>query len=76
MKPIGSIVTITMHTFDGKPFDVDHPPIVAGDGLRTRTGRLYEVIETRGKRLRCRVVRRDTIIDRVFYFFWMPRGKR
>lgn len=72
MKPIGSRVTITLIDWEGLlP--------VAGDWLRTRTGRTYEVIETKSKRMICLVI--DPLCipppgNTIHSFYWLPRKKK
>ena len=72
MKPIGTRASITLIQWDGEL------PVV-GDWLRTKTGRTYEVIETRGRRMVCLVIDPLSIAPagiRIYSFYWMPRKKK
>lgn len=67
MKRPGEIVTLTRHDWTGpepEPFD----------GLRTSTGRQYEILEVKGRKLVCRVMRQgETIEGRTFNWHWTRR---
>lgn len=52
----------------------DGPLPEPGDVLKTSTGRTYEIIESKGRTLTCRVVPPDTRIEgRLFEWRWSPR---
>lgn len=64
--------TIRIHSWEG-----ERP--VAGDFLRTRTGRQYEIKEVRWPSLRVAVLPAGAICPATqscHPFYWMPRGKR
>jgi hypothetical protein len=53
------------------------PEPVAGDGLRTKTGRQYLILAVRGKRLDCLVLEKDEVINgRVYEWEWGKRERR
>ena len=50
---------------------------VAGDGLRTGTGRTYLILEVRGRTLRCLVLPKgEPIKGTVFGWAWARRRRR
>jgi hypothetical protein len=75
--PPGAVVSIY---YDPDP----EADVAVGDGLLTRTGRLYVIValrrQWRGKhagrlRLRCAVAEPEAAVARVWPLFWHPRGR-
>ncbi len=72
MKPIGTRASIRLTDWEG-----ELP--VAGDWLRTKTGRTYEVIEVRGRLMVCLVLSPFAVAPsfiKIHSFYWLPRKKK
>jgi hypothetical protein len=69
LKPVGSLVTLTLARADDE--------VQAGDDLVTSTGRRYRVLEREKKRLTCLVVPSDdaptTGTERTWTWAWRGR---
>mgnify|MGYP006949699578 CR=1 FL=1 len=53
------------------------PEPVPGDGLRTKSGRLYLIMDVRGKRLECLVLPKSEPIEgTVFEWTWGARTRK
>ncbi len=70
MKRAWDPVTLTRIWWDG-------PEPRPGDGLVTKTGRKYLILEVKGKRLHCMVLPKEETIDgRTFEWTWAERKRR
>lgn len=68
--PMWGRVTLRYQFWEG-------PKPKAGDGLKTNTGRTYEILKVRGRQLDCLVVPSDSRIEgTTFRWLWISPKKR